>query len=157
VIITDDVHYAGFWRRAGAALIDFMLWTLTISILLGPRYADNDFVSSAGLLGDSAALILIVFLWVNFMGTPGKLLLNCQVVDATSGRHVSYRQAIIRALGYYVSALPFFLGFFWIIWDKRKQGFHDKLANTVVIQNAHLQRDDLSQASLQQLMREAGV
>ena len=66
-------------------------------------------------------------------------------------------EAIIRALGYYVSALPFLLGFFWIIWDRRKQGFHDKLANTVVIQNAHLQPDDLSQTSLQQLMREAGV
>ena len=27
------------------------------------------------------------------------------------------------------------LGFLWVGWDKRKQGFHDKLANTVVIRN----------------------
>ena len=157
MIVTDDVRYAGFWRRAGAAVIDMMLWILTISIILGPGYADNDFFSWQGLAGDSASLIVTVILWVNFMGTPGKLLLDCQVVDATTGKPITYLQAIIRSLGYYVSALPLLLGFFWIMWDKRKQGFHDKLANTVVLQNAHLQKDDMSQASLQRLMREAGV
>jgi uncharacterized RDD family membrane protein YckC len=39
----------------------------------------------------------------------------------------------VRYLGYFVSALPLGLGFFWVAWDKRKQGFHDKLAKTVVI------------------------
>jgi uncharacterized RDD family membrane protein YckC len=38
-----------------------------------------------------------------------------------------------RYLGYFVSTIPFGLGLFWIGWDKRKQGWHDKLAGTVVI------------------------
>lgn len=155
MIITDDVHYAGFWRRSAATMIDFMLWTLTISIILGPAYANNDFISVEGFIGDSAGLIVTVFLWVHLMGTPGKLLLDCQVVDASTGKHISYKQAFIRGMSYYISALPLMLGFWWIIWDKRKQGFHDKLANTVVIQNAHFEYDDLSQKSLRDLMEDA--
>lgn len=157
MIVTDQVYYAGFWRRSGAAILDTMLWMLTISILLGPRYAENDVFSWQILGGDMASLIVTVLLWVHFMGTPGKLLLDCQVVDGSSGKPISYKQAIIRCIGYFVSGLPFMLGFLWIIWDKRKQGFHDKLANTVVVQNAHFEMNDLSQVSLQQLMREAGV
>lgn len=157
MIVTDDVQFAGFWRRSAAAAIDMMLWMLTISIILGPRYANNDFFSFESLAGDTVFLVVAVLLWVNFLGTPGKLLLDCQVVDAGTGRPVTYQQAVIRCLGYYVSALPFFLGFFWIIWDRRKQGFHDKLANTVVLHNAHIELNDLSQKPLQQLMREAGV
>lgn len=157
MIITDDVHYAGFWRRTGAAAIDMMLWILTASIILGSKYANNDFVSYESFVGNSLQLIVTVLLWVHFLGTPGKLLLSCQVVDADTGRPISYKQGVLRSLGYYVSALPLMLGFFWIIWDKRKQGFHDKIAHTVVIQNAHLEFDDMSQKSLQSLMRDAGV
>lgn len=155
MIITDDVHYAGFWRRTGANIIDFMLWTLTISIILGPAYANNDFVSLPGFIGDTTGLFITALLWVQLMGTPGKLLLDCQVVDASTGKHITYKQAIIRVLSYYISALPFMLGFLWIIWDKRKQSFHDKIANTVVIQNAHFDVDDLSQKTLRELMEEA--
>jgi uncharacterized RDD family membrane protein YckC len=154
LIITDEVHFAGFWRRAGALSLDAMLWVLTLSILLGPRYANHNLVSMPSFIGNSSMLIVAVILWVNVLGTPGKLLLDCQVVDATTGKPIRYPQAIIRALAYYVSLLPLFLGFFWVIWDKRKQALHDKLAHTVVIQNAHFERDDISQKSLAELMEE---
>jgi len=36
-------------------------------------------------------------------------------------------------VGYFIAFLPVGLGFFWIIWDKRKQGWHDKIAGTVVV------------------------
>ncbi len=38
-----------------------------------------------------------------------------------------------RYLGYFASTIPLCLGFLWIAFDKRKQGWHDKLAGTVVI------------------------
>ena len=44
-------------------------------------------------------------------------------------------QFIIRYLGYYVAMLPLFLGIIWVGIDKRKQGWHDKLAGTVVIRS----------------------
>ncbi len=52
-----------------------------------------------------------------------------------TGGKSSTAQFIIRYLGYYVSIIPLFLGIIWVGIDKRKQGFHDKLAGTVVLRN----------------------
>ena len=54
------------------------------------------------------------------------------IVDTKSGSKPSTGQFIIRYIGYYVSMLPIFLGIIWVGIDKRKQGWHDKLAGTVV-------------------------
>jgi uncharacterized RDD family membrane protein YckC len=43
------------------------------------------------------------------------------------------KQSVIRYLAYYVSLIPLGLGFFWIAWDDKKQGWHDKIAGTIVI------------------------
>ena len=146
--------YAGFWRRTGAFCFDSFFLLLLFSLFLGPQYSNPDFWSLEGLITNSLTLILTVALWVKFLGTPGKLLLCCQVVDADTGCALSVKQAVIRYLGYYVSIFTLFIGFLWIIWDKRKQGFHDKIANTVVLYNEELQLDDESQKSLEQLMGE---
>lgn len=77
---------------------------------------------------------IVVFIFWNVMSTtPGKLLMGCHIVDAETLRPISRKQAIIRLAGYFVSALPFYLGFAWAAWDKRKQGLHDKLAKTLVL------------------------
>lgn len=60
-------------------------------------------------------------------------MLKLYITDARTGGRPSRRQLVGRYLAYYVSMIPLFLGFFWIGWDKRKQGFHDKLAGTVVV------------------------
>ena len=65
------------------------------------------------------------------------------------------RQAFIRFVAYLASMLPLMLGFLWVLKDSRKQGFHDKIANTVVLYNANIEADDESRKSLNQLMGEA--
>ena len=80
--------------------------------------------------------------------------MDCQVVDAKTGNPISYLQAFIRYVGYYVSILSFGLGFLWVIWDKKNQGFHDKIAGTVVQFNGVPDTYDESQKSLQQLISE---
>lgn len=74
----------------------------------------------------------IVF-WMRYMGTPGKLLMRCHLVDAQTFRPVTFRQSVLRNIGYLVSWGTLGLGFLWIAWDRRKQGFHDKIAGTVVL------------------------
>ena len=81
--------------------------------------------------------------------------MDCQVVDATSGENLSVTRAVIRYVGYLASLLPLGLGFFWILWDKRKQGFHDKLAHSVVILEEARWRDREAEKSLDTLMKEA--
>jgi uncharacterized RDD family membrane protein YckC len=153
-MLPAGVRYAGFWRRVGAAFIDGLLFAVLFLIVFGPGYTRVTLGSLPWFAENVLSMAITVIFWTWFLGTPGKLLMGCQVVDADSARPVSLAQAMLRYLGYYISALPLGLGFFWIAWDKRKQGFHDKIANTVVLYNAELRVDDESQKSLQQLIRE---
>lgn len=75
----------------------------------------------------------IIACWIYASTTPGKWLFQMRIVDATTGMPMTRRQSVVRYLGYLVASLPLFLGFLWVIKDKRKQGWHDKIANTVVV------------------------
>ncbi|KPJ96480.1 MAG: hypothetical protein AMJ55_02035 [Gammaproteobacteria bacterium SG8_15] len=146
--------YAGFWRRLSAALIDSVIYSVLISLLIGPAYANPNLQNFEGMVGAVIMFVATIALWVRYQGTPGKLLLGCQIVDAYSGDPMSYKQAVIRYLGYFVSVMTLFVGFLWIAWDKRKQGFHDKMANTVVVYNGVVDIFDESQKTLDQLISE---
>ena len=58
-----------------------------------------------------------------------------KVVDERTGLTPGVGQSIVRYVAYFASIIPFFLGFLWIAVDKKKQGWHDKIAKTVVIKN----------------------
>ncbi len=153
-------QYAGFWRRVGATLIDTMILLAVIAPLLWLLYGAAYFTESrepfsyAGvgdfMLNQILPLLAAVVLWVKFRGTPGKRLLDCLVVDANTLQAITVRQAVIRYFAYIISILPLGLGFLWIIWDKRRQGFHDMVAKTVVLYAPA----DEAEKSLQRLMEE---
>jgi len=79
--------------------------------------------------------VAVIIFWIYKSATPGKIATRLTIVDAKTGNKPSTRQFVIRYLGYYVSTLPLLLGFIWVGIDKRKQGFHDKLAGTVVLRS----------------------
>ncbi len=68
--------------------------------------------------------------------TPGKMLLGIRVIS-TDGEIISFWRALLRWFAEIIAAIPFYLGFLWIIWDKDKQGWHDKIAGTVVVRTKH--------------------
>ena len=78
---------------------------------------------------------VVVAFWRYCGATPGKLAVGVKVVDARTGRPPSTHRLVLRFLAYLVSALPLYLGFLWIALDRRKQGWHDKIAGTVVVQD----------------------
>jgi uncharacterized RDD family membrane protein YckC len=144
-IVFDETQYeyAGFWVRVGAALIDTILVAFLTMPLLRLVYGSGsaDYLETGRLFQGPAdflisfvlpAVAVIVF-WVARGATPGKMAVSAQVVDARTGGKLSTRQSIGRYLGYYVSAIPFGLGLLWVAIDPKKQGWHDKLAGTVVI------------------------
>ena len=88
------------------------------------------------LLTTLLPVVLIIGFWIKLGATPGKLLLDCRVVDATTLQPLNWKKALLRCLAYVASALPIYLGFVWIAVDKRKQGLHDKLAGTLVLHEA---------------------
>ena len=57
--------------------------------------------------------------------------------------------SLLRTIGLVLALLPAMLGLLWMFWNKRRQGWHDLLAGSVVI------REDDSLKSLSQLAREA--
>lgn len=151
---SKSVTYAGFWRRALAMLIDSGIYSALLYLLLGAAYVNSSFFTLEGFSSSMLILICTIILWVRYGGTPGKLLLGCQIVNAKTYKPVTTRQSVIRYLGYYVSMITLFVGFLWVLWDKRKQGFHDKMADTVVVYNNDLEMFDESQKSLDQLISE---
>jgi uncharacterized RDD family membrane protein YckC len=147
--------YAGFWRRVGAFFVDSFIFSILFGLVLGPAFVNAPIFTLEGISRSVLTMLFTVGFWINFVGTPGKLLLGCQVVDADSFEVMNTRQAFVRFVAYLASMLPLMLGFLWVLKDSRKQGFHDKIANTVVLYNANIEADDESRKSLNQLMGEA--
>ena len=65
--------------------------------------------------------------------TLGKRALGIRVIDFNTGGPIGFGRAVIRYFGRMVSAIPCLLGYFWMLWDKEKQTWHDKFANDVVV------------------------
>jgi uncharacterized RDD family membrane protein YckC len=140
VVDDTEYEYAGFWARVGAALIDTVLVSFLTIPLVSLIYGSDDEASVLLFRGTADLLIsfvlpalAVVAFWVARGATPGKMAISAQVVDARTGNKPSTGQAIGRYLGYYVSTIPFCLGLIWVAFDPKKQGWHDKLAGTVVI------------------------
>lgn len=136
--MSSRYEYAGFWIRFGAVVIDFLILSIPIGLISQYIFGvpENRLeLSTSDVVANLTFIIVSIFCWVKFAGTPGKLILNLKVLDAQTGHHVTIGQAIIRQLAYILSALCLLLGFFWIGFDKKKQGWHDKLAKTVVVKD----------------------
>ncbi|MCH2548028.1 MAG: RDD family protein [Alphaproteobacteria bacterium] len=99
--------------------------------------------------------ITVIVIWYYFSGTPGKLLLRLKIVDATTGLPVSGKQNVIRYLGYIVATITLGAGFFAVAFSKRKQGLHDKLANTVVVYKNSLPKYIADKTHYEEIKRKA--
>jgi len=135
-----DIRYAGFGLRMWAALVDLLFFMLVTVPLLyaihGREYFRSD-ISARGPVDFLNMFVLpnalILLCWLLCSATPGKMAISAKIVDAETGKRPSLRQLLLRLLGCYVSFLLLGLGVLWIAFDRRKQGWHDKLAGTVVV------------------------
>lgn len=138
----EKPEYAGFWIRVVAAIIDSILVTaITLPFLLA-IYGMDYLASEEGpfiwgpadfLISWVLPAIAIILFWMYRQATPGKMVFSCKVLDARTGNPPSKGQLIGRYLGYFISVFPLCLGLLWVAFDKKKQGWHDKLAGTVVV------------------------
>lgn len=140
----DEVEYAGFWVRTGAAIIDSILMIIIFVPIMTAIYGGDYWLDETRpygfvdiLLNYILPALAIIIFWIYKSATPGKMAMKLTIVNANTGEKPSTGQFIGRYLGYYVSMLPLFLGIIWVGIDKKKQGWHDKLANTVVIKKTH--------------------
>lgn len=136
----NEQHFAGFWIRVGAALIDTILLMVIILPLVSIIYGESYWTSDSLVMGTGDFLlnyilpaIVVIIFWLYKSATPGKMVLKLQIVDAKTGGKPTVGQCIIRYFGYYVASIPLLIGIIWVAFDSRKQGWHDKMAGTVVV------------------------
>lgn len=120
---------AGFWRRFAAAFVDGIIllipyWILLAGINAGTAYA--------------LSILIDLAYFTYFEGsasgqTIGKKLLSIRVIDFNSGGSIGYGRALGRYLARFISAFALLLGYLWMLWDKEKQTWHDKLVSSVVV------------------------
>ena len=149
--------YAGFWIRLVARLIDGVIIGIPTAVLFGVFIAasgiplantdttnQNAQTAAAALFGGAFLLLYLIVLavqiayWIYFWGssgaTLGMRLLNLRIVDAVTGGPIGYARATVRFLMSIVNSWACYIGWIWVAFDPRKQGWHDKVANSVVLQ-----------------------
>lgn len=153
--IDDKICYASFSWRIAASVIDtvFSLIFLVPIFSIIRKSADITTLKELSDLGSQERLdalmkvlafsllelfvmsVVIIIFWMYRAGTIGKIILSMEIVHAKTLEKPSKIQLIGRFFGYILSVLPLGIGFIWIYYDKKQQGFHDKVSSTVVIRH----------------------
>ena len=132
------VELAGFWPRVAAQVLD-AAWMLPVGlalVLMGDLAQGGRGLSPGAdiLLQLISALIIILF-WASRQATPGKLLMRLRVIDAETGGTPPWPRLVARYFGYILSSIPLGLGYLWMLWDPRRQCWHDRIARTLVVRD----------------------
>jgi uncharacterized RDD family membrane protein YckC len=138
------LRYAGFWVRVVAFILDGIVIGV-VSGALGPLLGQTavtiengvytiDYTTTAlsGLIG----LLYWVGFWAWRGQSPGMIPFNMRIVMADDGSKVDVVRSLLRYVGLIISFAVLFIGVIWVGFDKRKQGWHDKIAGTVVVRPA---------------------
>ena len=171
-------QYAGFITRAAALMLDMLIvmaiifiiyWSvrlpMTFFLNLNPEtcvstsvVAQTERFPSAWLCTLAqyvwaisaffAAPVYFVLFYSSTGQTVGMYVMGIRVVRL-DGKHMTLLGSIIRWFGLFLSMLPLGLGFLWVLVDDRRQGWHDKLAQTCVIYAWRAGQDDFLVARLQ--------
>jgi uncharacterized RDD family membrane protein YckC len=142
---SPTLQYVGYSRRGTALFIDSIWWTIVALLVpVGPDISVNDPASILTLFSWSTVgwmlfaqcvpLVVTGILWATWGTTPGKRMLGLRIVDAATGFPMSASQVGLRTLGYIVCFSTFGLGFLPMFFSRKKQGLHDLMANTVVVE-----------------------
>ena len=143
--VKREPRYVGFWKRLAASIIDIIILVAIIAPIEIAIFGRGYLVLA--MQGKTLAvdiwvqlilpLVAAILLWRYRSATPGLMLMSARIVDAATLAPASMRKLVIRAvvlLVMWIVIIPL-VGVLWIAFDKRKQGWHDKLAGTVVIQD----------------------
>jgi uncharacterized RDD family membrane protein YckC len=120
---------AGFWRRFAAKLIDGILLGI-VDVILAAIFARGLYY---------ALSLIINYGYYTYMEgrqqgqTVGKMALGIRVYDFARGGPIGYGRAFLRQIAQILSAIVFLLGYLWMLWDREKQTWHDKIAGSVVV------------------------
>ena len=125
--------------QAGSS-VGWMCWLVTVglgaySVLFAPVY--------------------MLFFWIAAGQTPGKAIMGVRVVRL-NGKRMTLLAGIRRLVGYAIAIIPLGLGFWWVLWDDRRQGWQDKIAGTCVVYAWRARQNERLVASVRRALKRRG-
>jgi uncharacterized RDD family membrane protein YckC len=137
--------YAGFWVRVLAFIIDAIaLGILTsalapifgVGIIFDPSASRFEFDYANSGLNTLLGLVYFIGFWAWRGQTVGMMPFNMRVVSADTGEKIDVVRGLLRYVGLIISFVVILIGVIWVAFDTRKQGWHDKIARTLVVRPA---------------------
>ena len=136
--IYNKKDYGGFWRRIFAELIDGILLVLLFPVFLKIfERLSGKWELLIYLFYYTVIILFLLYLSVfkiTMNAIIGYYFLRIKIVSI-SGLDVTFKQIIMRLISSVISALTFGLCFIWVLFDKNRQAWHDKIAGTYVIKS----------------------
>lgn len=126
-------NFASFGARFGAVLIDGLIG---LAFMLPGRLLEAGGADALGSLLSLAGFVAFYVIYCRMVSTGqswGQKVTGVRIVGAATGQSISAGMVFVRQLAKIISSFACLLGFFWMLWDGRKQTWHDKLVSTVVV------------------------
>jgi uncharacterized RDD family membrane protein YckC len=139
----NNKSYGGFWKRVIAYLIDGLIIAVPVTMVFGTVIPDVMMAENVQATPFSVTvpqLVMILASWIYFAGlessewqaTVGKKILGMKVTDV-AGERINFVKATIRYISKFLSSFIFMIGFIMVAFTAKKQGLHDFIAGTTVV------------------------
>jgi uncharacterized RDD family membrane protein YckC len=149
------LEFAPHGARLVAYILDILIATAICTVIIivalivlaaGSTIADNKVTQlnpiAAALFVVLAILTIVVavlyfpFFWARGGQTPGMRPFGLRVVRDRDGGSIGWGTALLRLVGLWVAGTVFYLGYIWIFIDKRRRGWQDLIAGTIVVKQS---------------------
>jgi len=144
------VRFASPGARLGGYIVDVVILFVVMVIVfaiagvvgVGAAATDSGLLRGTAIIVGVLALLVYIlwtllyfpYFWSRGGQTPGMRMAHVKVVRDVDGGPITMGPAFLRLIGYWVNGLTFYIGFIWILVDKRRRGWHDLIAGTCVIE-----------------------
>jgi len=124
---------AGAGTRLVSYIIDaIILWIIGAIVGLIFMALGAGYVAASIIVGILISLGYFTYFFGNGQ-TPGMKVMKIKLCGTDGTYPIGYGKGFLRWIGMLISALVIYIGFLWILIDKDKQGWHDKIADTYVV------------------------
>jgi uncharacterized RDD family membrane protein YckC len=125
------VRVADLGIDLASRMIDMLVVLLIVIGIFGPILYVGSWVQAIGTWIEKRPRLAAVATKANGLRV-GKMTVGIKVVGV-DGQPPTGGRALLRYVGYALSGLVLSLGFLWVIFDRKRQGWHDKMAGTYVM------------------------
>ena len=125
----------------GKAIVSIFSLDQLLPGIFGPRGVDAVRIAGSSVLASLIACVYWIFGWTFLGGTVGKIVMGLRVVGP-GGSNLGFWRSLRRVIGYFICALSLGLGFLWVIVNKRRHSWADKLAGSSVVYAWHACPDE---------------